>query len=215
MIGVFVPYWAARPSSYTGWVIQESGCWDWTGSSSSEGYGVIHVHNHKRSTTRQAHRVVYERYRGLIPTQLQLDHLCRRRCCVNPWHLEPVTHKENILRGKGSPAMNARKVNCVRGHPLSGANLYMRPDGSRVCRACGQEQWRRYDQRCAKKAQEAATSVEAKLNEACEALRRIAAWHCAPCEVGKCDAATWAADTLAKLEQANERVKTRSGGAQP
>lgn len=46
-----------------------------------------------------AHREMYERIVGPIPPELQLDHLCRNRRCVNPGHLEPVTCKENIVRG--------------------------------------------------------------------------------------------------------------------
>ena len=73
---------------------------------------------------------------GEIPGGLVLDHLCRNVLCVNPSHLEPVTNRENILRGVGITAQNAQKTQCKWGHPFSGENLFVRPDGERMCRAC-------------------------------------------------------------------------------
>jgi len=78
------------------------------------GYGQIRWHGRKW----QAHRLVYELSGRTIPDGLQIDHLCRVRLCVNPEHLEPVTVKENVLRGVGPSAINARKTACIRGHPL-------------------------------------------------------------------------------------------------
>lgn len=93
-----------------------------------------------------AHRLAYEELRGPIPSGLELDHKCRVRGCVNPWHLEPVTTAENIRRGIGRPAENARKAVCLRGHPLSGDNLYRSPSGlgGRRCRSCRRGTWRQW-----------------------------------------------------------------------
>ena len=66
---------------------------------------------------------------------MQLDHLCRNRKCVNPEHLEQVTHLENQIRGIGFIAKNIRKTHCDRGHPLNGNNLRMYKT-RRVCREC-------------------------------------------------------------------------------
>lgn len=96
-------------------------CWIWTGWVNPEGYGRV-VFKGKRY---QAHRLVYEKLVGLIPKGLQLDHLCRNKSCVNPEHLEPVTAKENTLRGNGQSAVNLRKTHCIRGHRLDGDNLMM------------------------------------------------------------------------------------------
>lgn len=81
------------------------------------------------------HRVAYVSLMGPIPEGKELDHLCRVRNCVNPWHLEPVTHRENILRSPTHPAaVNARKTECVRGHSL--ADAYIDYKGGRRCRVC-------------------------------------------------------------------------------
>ena len=73
-----------------------SGCWLWTGTRSG-GYGRIGAGG-RTGVTLWAHRVVYEALRGPIPAGLTIDHLCRLRICVNPWHLEPVTRQENGAR---------------------------------------------------------------------------------------------------------------------
>lgn len=104
------------------------GCMAWLGPVDAQGYG--------RHGKEWAHRFVYEMTVGPIPSGLQLDHLCRNRRCVNPDHLEPVTSRENTLRGDGPTAQNARKSHCHRGHPFSGDNLFVRSDGTRRCRAC-------------------------------------------------------------------------------
>jgi hypothetical protein len=82
-----------------------------------------------------AHRLSYETFVGPIPIDKQLDHLCRNRLCVNPCHLEPVTQRENILRGEGVPAQNARKTHCKNGHELSPENV-INPRKNRTERLC-------------------------------------------------------------------------------
>lgn len=110
-------------------------CWEWTGNR-IRGYGYFQVDG----KSALAHRWLYERLVSPLALSLDLDHLCRNRCCVNPDHLEPVTHRVNVLRGAGVAAQHARKTHCVRNHPLSGPNLRIRvrPGGyvERVCRAC-------------------------------------------------------------------------------
>jgi hypothetical protein len=69
-------------------------CWIWTGSVNERGYGRLSIDGKPR----RVHRIAYELMVGEIPEGLELDHLCNRRACVNPWHLEPVTHAVNIAR---------------------------------------------------------------------------------------------------------------------
>lgn len=110
-------------------------CWLWGAYIAPEGYGRIHA---GRDSPRPllAHRVAYELLVGPIPEGLTLDHLCRNRGCVNPAHLEPVTNRENIMRGTSVPARNARKTHCKHGHVFSPENTRLRRDGSRICNAC-------------------------------------------------------------------------------
>jgi len=123
-----------------------SECWTWTGARRGSGmYGA--ASDGKRQVF--AHRFAYESERGKIPAGLTIDHLCRNHLCVNPWHLEAVTAKENLLRGNGAPAANARKTHCKRGHALSGDNLYAKSLrlGWRVCKTCARGAAKAYSKR--------------------------------------------------------------------
>jgi hypothetical protein len=71
-------------------------CWIWVGRLNRNGYGRVRTPEGEM----MAHRTSYEAHVGPIPDGLLLDHVCRVRCCVRPSHLEPVTHRENTLRGK-------------------------------------------------------------------------------------------------------------------
>lgn len=120
-------------------------CWLWTAQKNQGGYGRVKVHG----KSWVAHRYAYEMLVGPIPVGAVLDHTCRVRHCVNPRHLEPVTHAENVRRGNGGrrPGPGARKsgrprnpdgsfTHCPQEHPMSGTNLYVRPSGVRDCRKC-------------------------------------------------------------------------------
>lgn len=121
--------------------VSESGCWEWAGARTANGYGRLrpggrHVY---------AHRFAYEGLVGPIPEGLSLDHLCRVRHCIRPGHTEATTHRTNVRRGIGPTAVNARKTHCSRGgHPLFGDNLYVNPRGERNCRICKADNDRRY-----------------------------------------------------------------------
>jgi hypothetical protein len=105
------------------------------------------------------HKVVYEYLVGLVPEGYKLDHVCRNKRCVNPDHLEPVTHSENIKRAwkystkqgfEGAGKRSKVSTHCRKGHNLSdvGVLLSKRANGTerKKCRACqhdAQERWRR------------------------------------------------------------------------
>lgn len=111
-------------------VEDDRGCWLWQGMQNGTGYGLIKFGGRRHAV----HRVAYEFLVAEIPDSLFLDHLCRVRHCANPYHVEPVTNAENLIRGEGGPARNRRKTHCLRGHALSGDNLLV--SGERICRTC-------------------------------------------------------------------------------
>lgn len=114
----------------------ESACWIWQRAKSRTGYGQAF----DGRMMRPAHRVYYERERGGVPKGFVLDHLCRVRACVNPAHLEPVTHRENVWRGKVTRSNKgaARTVQtsgqaldgpAMRPAPIKMENLWRPADG--------------------------------------------------------------------------------------
>lgn len=114
---------------FWGNVYKSNSCWLWVGHTNKDGYGRLWMN--KRLT--MAHRVSLSLAGVVIPKDKEIDHLCRNRNCVNPQHLEIVTHKTNMERGV---SRCSKKTCCKRGHPLSGNNLVVNPDKSRQCRIC-------------------------------------------------------------------------------
>lgn len=112
-------------------VEKTNNCWVWKGYKTNDDYGRFMING----KIIYAHRFAYELLRGNIPQGLILDHLCRNPACVNPSHLEIVTHKQNILRGVGLCAQNAKKTHCPQGHEYNEENTY-RKDGGRWCKLC-------------------------------------------------------------------------------
>ncbi len=122
-------------------VLQPNGCWT-LGEVGLDHYTRLYLED-GRSVG--GHRYAYEWLVGPIPEGLHLDHLCRNPGCVHPDHVEPVTPRENYLRGVSIVAQNARKTHCPKGHPLSGDNLYIHQKrGLRDCKECRREAVRRY-----------------------------------------------------------------------
>lgn len=100
-------------------------CWYWVAGRTKAGYGVFYTNR----THVYAHRVSYELENGPIPAGKEIDHTCGCRFCVNPEHLEAVTHQQNVRRAFYKPY-------CRRGHMLTAENTWERSNGRLICRKC-------------------------------------------------------------------------------
>jgi hypothetical protein len=122
----------------------ETGCLEWLASKNVFGYGIIWK-GPGRGQMYLAHRVAYELTVGPIPEGKELDHLCRNRGCVEVTHLEPVSHRVNMLRAPDSIITRSRdKTHCPQGHAYDEGNT-VRSQGRRQCRIClraAAERWR-------------------------------------------------------------------------
>jgi len=101
------------------------GCLLWRGKLDRDGYGL-------RGRGPRAHVAAWLATRPPAARGLVLDHLCRRRSCVEPTHLEPVSQAENELRKRWP--YRARRLRCPAGHSL--ATALVTPEGGRLCRTC-------------------------------------------------------------------------------
>lgn len=125
------------------WPEPMSGCWLWSGATAN-GYGYILGSDGRRGgKIEKAARIAWQLCVGPIPEGHELDHLCRNHNCVNPQHLEPVTHQVNCLRGISPVAKHAKKTHCPKGHHYIGSNVVIY-NGSRSCRICGNLQSEKY-----------------------------------------------------------------------
>lgn len=105
-----------------------SGCRIWIGGINRRGYGQFSV----AGKTKKAHRISYRLYVADIPAGHDVDHRCNTPCCVEPSHLEAVTHAENMRR------QGERRTHCRRGHEFTPENTIIKtgPAGRRQCREC-------------------------------------------------------------------------------
>lgn len=121
-----------------------SPCWEWVACKNTSGYGkTIWCRKSERT-----HRLLFSWLVAPVPygrKQGELDHLCRRRHCCNPAHLELVSTRVNLMRGQGTQATNARKTHCIHGHLFDEINTYSNKPGHRYCRTCRKQKriaWR-------------------------------------------------------------------------
>ncbi|MDE2020515.1 MAG: HNH endonuclease [Patescibacteria group bacterium] len=128
-----------------------SGCWLWEGALINTGYGLLTI-GHKKQ--KLAHRISYEIHKGPIPIGLELDHRCYNTACVNPSHLEAVTHAVNTKRGrfkKGKEHYLGAKTKCRHGHEFTEQNTVFikhSRDGHvfRSCRLCAKARKKRQNE---------------------------------------------------------------------
>lgn len=113
-----------------------SGCWLWIGALFKHNYGHFTLTKSPGKTLHiGAHKFSYLLYKKNYELSLDLDHLCRNSYCVNPEHLEPVTHRVNQLRGNTIMAQLAKRTHCFNGHEYIAANTRLYKN-NRVCKEC-------------------------------------------------------------------------------
>ena len=106
-------------------------CWIWSGTLNNKGYGRVAI----AGKGQYAHRAMYEQEVGPIPDGYEIDHLCRVRACINPAHLEAVTHSENLRRGHGTKLTDAQREAISRDtRPQAIVGQEYGVAGSTVCR---------------------------------------------------------------------------------
>lgn len=114
----------------------EGECWRWTGAHMRKGYGQLWA----AGKTMSVHRLAYELWVGPLSPDLDIDHLCCVRDCINPAHLDAVTHRTNLQR------RGERRTHCPQGHALVPENIKWtksRGNRARTCRRCFNDKRRR------------------------------------------------------------------------
>lgn len=119
-------------------------CWNWTGAKGQHGHGFFNLGKETGWKGIGAHKFAWLDLMQEDTTGRDLDHLCRNPACVNPDHLEPVTHRENMYRGY-APGIRTRVTRvCKAGHNLDEVGFYTAASGRQTCKVCAAARSKRY-----------------------------------------------------------------------
>src|SRR5438445_5019677 len=112
-----------------------SGCWIWSGKTDTDGHALVFGGG---NSTPYVFRVLYELLINDIESGKELHHRCENKRCINPWHGEPLTHREHSLRHRGS------KTHCTQGHEFTSENTGRNNRGHRYCKICNRKNANEY-----------------------------------------------------------------------
>jgi hypothetical protein len=136
------------PARFFAKVIKTDTCWLFTGHLDVNGYGRFYYQGNRNGF---AHRVSWDLAGRALPPGLVLDHICKRKACVNPEHLRAVTQEDNCtIFARPTPFYRNKLVtHCPQGHPYSPENTARPPDKrrkngkrGRICLTCHPTYWR-------------------------------------------------------------------------
>lgn len=165
-------YGVVPPTRRKGYTRTEDGCWLYDGFKDRDGYGFLNTYIDGRSSSQMAHRFFYELWVGPVPRDMELDHRCESKSCVNPQHLDIVTHDENMRRNA------ARSLRCRNGHLRSKHGVYVTHLSSgrvlRTCRTCAKKT-KRVGYATKKKAQQNVRPPTKKLSKKFTIRKKVAA----------------------------------------
>jgi hypothetical protein len=126
--------------------VDDSGCWLWNRALTPKGYARYTFRDGWNQYSKSVPWLVHELVIGEVADDEEVDHLCKVRHCINPDHLEAVTHLENLRRADifDVAQLHRNKECCPQGHEYNGDNLYVAPNGHRGCKECRRENVRRW-----------------------------------------------------------------------
>lgn len=117
--------------------VSVEGCWEWQSALNGVRYPLVVVHR----KTLLAHRLALLVFRGEFDPRCDVDHLCRNSVCVNPDHLEAVSHRENVQRGE---SFGRVRDTCRNGHPYVGVIRETHGRLSQRCLVCDRDRQRKF-----------------------------------------------------------------------
>ena len=118
------------------YVDRDTGCWEWTSTKNQKGYPRMKIDK----VMCGAHRVSYEMFTGPLIDELEMDHICENRGCINPAHIQQISHGDNIRNG--ARWRHKKDNHCIHGHKYTEENTQIRADGRKRCATCRRSQAR-------------------------------------------------------------------------
>lgn len=124
------PYFASRVE-----IGPKNVCWPYNGYT-IKGYGKVNRRRGKIKRYYNAHRWAWILLNYEPESNIEIDHLCKNKLCVNPNHLEAVSKRENLKRSNCKSSINSKKTHCLNGHEFNNENTYWFKNKYGMMRKC-------------------------------------------------------------------------------